>query len=99
MAHSGLTFCFNGCRGLFLPYFIYKKGAALMFANFTEETCIGTGDTLALAGITTGNIPFSESFANGDLVAYVLEDSAGAINVPAYLLTHRGCYELCIIKC
>jgi len=52
-----------------------------MFANFTEETCTGTGDTLALAGITTGNIPFSESFANGDLVAYVLEDSAGTIKV------------------
>lgn len=52
-----------------------------MFANFTEETCTGTGATLALAGITTGNIPFSETFADGDLVAYVLEDSGGIIKI------------------
>jgi len=52
-----------------------------MYANFTEETCTGTGNTLALAGITTGNIPFSESFADGDLVAYVLEDSGGTIKI------------------
>ncbi len=52
-----------------------------MFANFTEETCTGTGVTLALAGITTGNIAFSKSFADGDLVAYVLEDSGGTIKV------------------
>ncbi len=52
-----------------------------MFANFTEETCTGTGVTLALAGITTGNIAFSKSFADGDLVAYVVEDSGGTIKV------------------
>jgi len=52
-----------------------------MFANFTEETCTGTGATLALAGVTTGNIPFSESFADGDKVAYVVEDSGGTIKV------------------
>lgn len=52
-----------------------------MYANFTEETCTGTGATLALAGATTGNIVFSESFADGDLVAYVLEDSGGTIKV------------------
>lgn len=52
-----------------------------MFANFTEETCTGTGSTLALAGATTGNIVFSESFADGELVAYVLEDSGGTIKV------------------
>jgi len=52
-----------------------------MFANFTEETCTGTGATLALAGVTTGNIPFSESFADGDPVAYVVEDSGGTIKV------------------
>ena len=52
-----------------------------MFANFTEETCTGTGATLALAGATTGRIAFNKSFADGDLVAYVLEDSGGIIIV------------------
>lgn len=52
-----------------------------MFANFTEETCTGTGATLALAGATSGNLAFSESFADGDLVAYVVEDSGGSIKV------------------
>jgi len=52
-----------------------------LFANFTEETCTGTGDTLELAGAISGSIPFSESFADGDLVAYVLEDSGGTIKV------------------
>jgi len=52
-----------------------------VFSNFTEETCTGTGATLALAGVTTGNIAFSKSFADGDLVAYVLEDSGGTIKV------------------
>ena len=52
-----------------------------MFANFTEETCTGTGATLALAGATTNNIAFSKSFADGDLVAYVVEDSGGTIKV------------------
>lgn len=52
-----------------------------MFANFTEETCTGTGATLVLAGATTGNIPFNKSFADGDPVAYVLEDSGGIIYV------------------
>mgnify|MGYP000709871098 CR=1 FL=1 len=52
-----------------------------MFANFTQETCTGTGDTLALAGFTTDSIPFSASFADGDLVAYVVKDSGGSIKV------------------
>ena len=52
-----------------------------MLANFTEETCTGTGATLALAGATTGNIVFSESFADGDRVPYVAEDSGGTIKV------------------
>ena len=52
-----------------------------MFANLTEETCTGTGNTLALAGATLDSIPFSASFADGDLVAYVLRDSGGAIKV------------------
>jgi len=52
-----------------------------LFSNFTEETCTGTGATLALAGATTSMIPFSESFADGDLVAYVVEDSGGTIKV------------------
>ena len=52
-----------------------------MFANFTEETCTGTGDTLELAGVTTGNIAFSKSFADGDPVAYSLKDSGGTIKV------------------
>jgi hypothetical protein len=52
-----------------------------MFANFTEETCTGTGTTLALAGASAGHIPFSASFADGDLVSYVVEDSGGSIKV------------------
>ena len=52
-----------------------------MFANFTEERCLGTGDTLSLTGVTAGNIPFSASFADGDLIAYVVEDSGGNIKV------------------
>lgn len=52
-----------------------------MYANFTEETCTGTGATLELAGVTAGNLPFSASFADGDLVAYVVEDSGGSIKV------------------
>lgn len=52
-----------------------------MFGNFLEETCTGTGATLALAGVTTGNIVFSERFSDGDLVAYVVEDSGGTIKV------------------
>jgi len=31
-----------------------------MFGNFLEETCTGTGVTLALAGATTDNIAFQE---------------------------------------
>lgn len=50
-----------------------------MFANFTEETCTGTTGNLALAGATTGKIPFSESFSDGDAVAYTVEDSGGVI--------------------
>lgn len=52
-----------------------------MFANFTEETCTGTGTTLALAGASAGAIPFSASFADGDLVSYVVDDSGGSIKV------------------
>lgn len=52
-----------------------------MFANFTEESCTGTGDTLTLTGASTGAIPFSASFADGDLVSYALEDSGGSIKV------------------
>lgn len=48
-----------------------------MYANFTEETATGTGDVLTLSGATSGNIPFSASFLDGDLVAYVIEDSSG----------------------
>jgi len=46
-----------------------------MFANFTEETAIDSGGVLTLAGITTGMIPFSASFTDDDLVAYVAEDA------------------------
>lgn len=55
-----------------------------MYANFTEETCTGTGTTLELAGITTGNLPFAASFEDGDRVAYVVEDSGGSIKVAGY---------------
>jgi hypothetical protein len=52
-----------------------------MYANFTEETCTGTGDTLTLLGATTGNLPFSLSYADGDLVMGPLEDSGGSIKI------------------
>jgi len=52
-----------------------------MFSNFTTETCTGTGATLTLTGATTGQIAFSESFADGDLVSYALEDSGGSIKI------------------
>lgn len=50
-----------------------------MFANFTQETCTGTGDLLTLTGTTTGNRPFSRGFADGDLVDYAVRDSGGVI--------------------
>lgn len=52
-----------------------------MLANITEETCTGTGLTLALAGVTDGNVPFAKKYSNGDPVPYFLEDSAGIIRV------------------
>ena len=52
-----------------------------MYANFTTEKCTGTGDTLELSGAVSGQIQFSKSFADGDFVAYVLEDSAVTIKV------------------
>jgi len=52
-----------------------------MNSNFTEETCTGTGDVLTLAGATSGSIAFADSFADGDLVKYSLEDALGAIRV------------------
>ena len=52
-----------------------------MFANFTEESCTGTGDSLSLQGNTVGNLPFSASFNDGERVAYVLEDAAGSIKI------------------
>ena len=52
-----------------------------MFANWTEETCTGTGNVLTLTGATSGNIQFNKTFAVGDKVAYALEDSGGSIKV------------------
>lgn len=52
-----------------------------MFSNFTEETCTGTAEVLTLLGSTSGNIPFSASFEDGEKVAYSLEDSAGSIKI------------------
>jgi hypothetical protein len=52
-----------------------------MYANFTEETCTGTGDTLTPTGATTDNLAFSLSYADGDLVAYALNDSGGSIKI------------------
>jgi hypothetical protein len=52
-----------------------------MYANFTEETCTGTGVTLTLAGATTDNLAFSLSYVDGDLVAYAVEDSGGSIKI------------------
>lgn len=52
-----------------------------MFANFTEETCTGTGATLTLTGATTDNIAFSKTFLDGDVVFYTLRDSGGIIKI------------------
>ena len=52
-----------------------------MFANFTEETCTGTGDVLTLAGATNGNLPFSASFNDGDSVACAVRDANGVTKV------------------
>jgi len=52
-----------------------------MFANFTEESCTGTGTTLTLTGANAGKIPFSASYTDGSLVAYAVEDSGGTIKV------------------
>ncbi len=48
-----------------------------MFANFTEETATDSAGVLTLAGATTGMIPFSASFVDGDLVSYAAEDARG----------------------
>lgn len=61
-----------------------------MLANFTEETCTGTGTTLALAGATSGMIPFAQAFSDGDVVAYVVEDSGGVIKVAGVGLYNSG---------
>jgi len=50
-----------------------------MFANLTEETCIGTGDVLTHTGATAGHRPFSRGFDDGQPVAYVVKDSGGVI--------------------
>ncbi len=52
-----------------------------MYANFTEETCTGTGNTLTLSGATAGSVPFAQSFADGQPVSYSVEDSAGVIKI------------------
>lgn len=52
-----------------------------MYANYTRETCTGTGDTLTLTGATSDSIPFSRNFADGDYVAYSLLDSGGVIRI------------------
>ena len=52
-----------------------------MYANFTAQEGTGTGDTIELSDAIVDRILFSKSFADGDLVAYVLEDSGGVIKV------------------
>lgn len=51
------------------------------FLNFTEESCTGIGDTQALGGATSGNIPFSRGLVDGEQVHYVIDDSGGVIKV------------------
>ena len=51
------------------------------FLNFTEEACTGTAATLALAGATSGMLPFVRGLADGDEVYYVVEDSGGVIKI------------------
>jgi len=60
-----------------------------MFANFTEETCTGTGDTLTLLGATTGNIAFSQSFSDGDVVSCSVIDADG-INKASGIYTYNA---------
>ena len=52
-----------------------------IYANFTEETCTGTGDILTLIGATTGNIRFDLSLSVGDFISCALVDSGGTIKV------------------
>jgi len=52
-----------------------------MNADWTEETCTGTGDDITLTGATAGNLPFIKQFNDGDLVKYAIEDSAGVLRV------------------
>ena len=52
-----------------------------MNANYTEETCTGTGAVITTTGATPGNLAFIKSFADGAKVRYAIEDSAGVLKV------------------
>lgn len=47
----------------------------MYYENFIEETCDGTGATMALQGAISGRAPFSAKFADGEYVGYTIEDS------------------------
>lgn len=48
-----------------------------MYRNKIEETSVSTGDIITGAGATTGNGTFATAFDIGDLVSYLITDSAG----------------------
>ena len=55
-----------------------------VYGNLIEENCNGTGDTITLAGATTGSglrLPFSSNYSNGDAVPYLLVAQDGTTSI------------------
>jgi len=52
-----------------------------MYINWTQEKCTGTGEVLTLTGATAGNLKFSDSLVDGELVEYSILDSAAVIKI------------------
>lgn len=50
-------------------------------ADFVEESCTGTGDTISLTGATSGNRTYASAFSDGQLCGYIIKDSGGTIKV------------------
>lgn len=52
-----------------------------MLANFVEEACTGTGDTIQLTGALANKIPMGSAFSDGQAVDYIIEDYDGIVKV------------------
>lgn len=61
-----------------------------MIANFTSETCTGTGDTLTLTGALPKLLPFNKSFEDGALVLYVVKDEDGVTKAAGVATFNTG---------